>query len=298
MVDLLHLRYFAAVAEELSFRRAAERLHVAQPGLSQRIKGLERTLKVTLFVRGPRGVELTPAGAALLPAVERLLGQADEVVRLARRLSSPDPPELRLSYTRSARDGVPTRLVERFRAKRPDVEVSAVSGFTSMNLERLEQDRIDAGFVRPPIEAGAWLDHMIVAQEPIMVAMRRGHRLAKRRRVRRDDLRGEPLVFFPRDAAPGLWETILEQVYRDRRPVIMRAEPDEEHMLAAVADGGITLLTQSPAGMLRVHDVVAKRFYSPEPSAPIGIAWRRDDTNPALRDFLDFVRTAAMTARP
>jgi DNA-binding transcriptional LysR family regulator len=287
--------YFAVVAEELSFRRAAERLMIAQPGLSQRIMVLERSLGVRLFDRSRAGVRLTADGAALLPAVREALDRADRVTRLARDLAADRPRQLRIGYTRSAGPGAPMTLVTEFRSRHPATQVTTSTSFTTRNLQALRDRAIDVGFVRPPVPTGDDLRYVPLTREVVVVAMRRDHRLASRRRVRREEITDEPLVFFPRESAPGLWRSILDQVYgAGADPHIVRVEPSEEFMLAAVAEeAGIALLTEAPAAVLRIPQVVIRHFARPEPTVALGMAWRREDDNPAVSEFVEFAITAA-----
>jgi DNA-binding transcriptional LysR family regulator len=285
-VELRRLSYFVAVAEELNFGRAAQRLHITQPGLSQSIRALEREIGMLLFERTRHSVELSPAGVELLPAVRKLLAHADEVQRLADHLSSTNRRSLRLSDTRSAGVGLPSQLLAAFRKRHPKIMVEVSSGFTSLNVQHLRSREIDAAFVRPPIDAGDDLHCLVLAHEPVLLAVPVGHRLAEQISVQPEDLDGEPLVFFPRESG-GLWTSILTAVYGPHaEPEISRVEPDEPHMLAAVAEGaGITLLTESAAAMLTVADAVMKPFKEPV-TVPLAIAWCKDNKNPALRSFL------------
>jgi DNA-binding transcriptional LysR family regulator len=287
-MELKHLRYFAVLAKILNFRQAAERLHITQPGLSQRIKGLERALGVTLFERTRNHVELSKAGAALLPEVERLLDQADRVISLAGHLSTDTTEVLRLNHTRSARTGLPNLLIDRFREKYDSVNLAVATGFTSFNVTCLRDREIDVAFVRPPVPTGEDLVCRTIATEPLTVALPADHRFADRDTLRPDELTDEPLVFFPEESGPGLWSAILGAVYGEHvTPRISRNEPDEEHMLHAVSSGaGITIVTESSADVLRVPGVLIKRFAPPEPTVPLGIAWRRHDGNATLHAFL------------
>lgn len=287
-MELKHLRYFVVLAKILNFRQAAEQLHITQPGLSQRIKGLEHSLGVTLFDRTRNHVRLSTAGATLLPEVERLLSQADQITGLAGHLRTGTPEVLRLNHTRSARTGLPNLLIDRFRERYVSVDLAVATGFTSFNIARLRDRDTDVAFVRPPVSTGDDLVCRTISTEPLVVAVRDDHRLAGRDVLGRDDVAGEPLVFFPEESGPGLWATILTQVYgKSGTPRISRTEPDEEHMLHAVSTGaGISLVTESSANMLRMPNVLVKPFAPPSPSVPLAIAWRRHDHNATLRAFL------------
>lgn len=289
-VELRHLKYFVAVAEELSVSRAAERLRIAQPGLSQRIRGLEAELGLRLFDRSPRGVTLTDAGTALLPEARQLLDHADRLVRLAREVARGNRV-LRLSHTRSASGGTPARLISYFCRMHPDVDLKMNAGFTELNLRALSSGEIDIAFVRPSEYDDRRLRYLRVADDPVVVVLPEGHRLSRRDRLTRHDLSREPLVFFPRENGPRFWDLTMRAVFGEDPPAPSRVEPDQEFMLAAVAQsGGITLLSWSVAEILHPRGVTVRRLVDPEPTVPIELAWHSDNRKQALRDFLECTR--------
>ncbi|WP_185949662.1 LysR family transcriptional regulator [Microbispora sp. KK1-11] len=293
-MELRHMRYFVAVAEELHYGRAARRLHVAQPGLSQQIKAFERELGVELFARNRRGVALTEAGAALLPAARDVLARADAAVALARAYGGGQAGRLVVSVTRSAPRGVVTPLLDGFRSACPAVELTVTSGFTARDEERLREGSIDLAFVRLLDDPGDDLATRTVGVEPIVAAVPRAHPLARRRRLRRADVAGQPMVWWPREHGPAMWDRMLDEIFgAGVRPPVAHWEPEEEHMLHAVAgDRGITFITEGKAATLRVPGVAVRRFAEPVPLVPVDVAWRRDNPNPALRRFLAYLGPA------
>ncbi|RFU38008.1 LysR family transcriptional regulator [Actinomadura logoneensis] len=295
-MELRHLRYFVAVAEELHYGRAAQRLHVAQPGLSQQIKAFERELGVALFARNRRGVALTDAGTALLPAARDVLARADAAVELARGFAAGEAGRLAISLTRSAPRSVVTDLVDTFRAADPAVDVWVTSGFTARDEQRLRERSIDAAFLRMLDDPRDDLACRTVGEEPVVAAVPSGDPLARKRRLRRRDVAGRPLVWWPREHGPRMWDRMLDEVFGEGvRPEVAHSEPEEEHMLFAVAQGrGISFVTEGKAATLHVPGVAIRRFAEPVPTVPITLAWSRDNPNPALRRFLAHV--AARTA--
>jgi DNA-binding transcriptional LysR family regulator len=291
-MELKHLRYFLAVADELSFARAAENLHIAQPGLSQRIMALEREFGLTLFDRSRRHVRLTPAGLELRADIEQLVRDADRLAGRASTLAASQHSVVRLSHTKSASAGLPPRLVAHFRRRHPDVTLEITGGSTKENLPRLRRREIDAAFVRPPFETEPALSCLTLAYEPLVVIVPKDHHLARGRRIRRADLADEPLVTFPRNNGPEFYDRIMNQVYGpDHRPPIAAVEPDIEYTIAAVGEGvGITLIGAVMAEALRPPGIVVRRFGTPEPQLPIGLAWNRNAVSPGLQVFLEFVR--------
>ncbi|MFJ8714008.1 LysR family transcriptional regulator [Streptomyces violaceus] len=295
--DLRGLRYFLAVADELSFGRAAVRLHMTQPGLSQGIKALERRLGMPLFERDRQGVALTAAGRVLEPKARQLLSHAEEFDRFASVLAGRHNGKLTLSYSRSGGIGLASELTSRFREQYPHMTVETATGHTHSNVERIRMRTIDVGFIRPPID-GDDLQCSVIAYDQVVVAFPVGHPLADRPGVSPADLAGERLVFFPRERS-GLWESILGAVYGPgAAPEISRLEPDEAHMLAAVAQGaGITLVTEPSAALLAVPGVVFRSFTVPV-VVPMALAWRKDNANAALHTFVSFVHGAVGPAVP
>jgi DNA-binding transcriptional LysR family regulator len=292
-VELRHLQYFVAVAEELHFGRAAQRLGIAQPGLSQQIKALERLLCAELFARDRRGVELTEAGRVLLPLARDVLSRCRNLQEVVRTYGTGEVGRLRIGIARSAAGGITDVLVESFMAGSPQVEVRLSSGHTAAHERELGAGTIDVAFVRPPLENSDELVCREVAQEPLVVALPEGHRLTARRAVGVRELTGEPFVWWPRENGPGMWDRILDQVFGPgNRPGITRWEPEEERMLHAVAHGhGITVLGEGRAGRLSVPGVVIRPFAEPVPTLALGLAWRGDSTLPTLHRFLEHAKT-------
>ncbi|MCN9244336.1 LysR substrate-binding domain-containing protein [Streptomyces sp. RY43-2] len=288
-MELRHLRYFVAVAEELHYGRAARRLYVAQPGLSQQIMAFEKELGTALFTRNRRGVALTDAGAALLPAARDILARAEAAVQMTRRYGAGEAGQLTISLTRSAPRGIVTELLDTFRAAHPAIEVRVTSGFTAHDEQRLRERSIDAALVRMLDDPRGDLADRTVGEEAIVAAVPSADPLARKRRVRRADVTDRPLVWWPREHGPRMWDRMLDEVFGEGvRPPVARWEPEEEHMLHAVAQGhGITFITEGRAAALHVPGIAVRRFTDPAPTVPITLAWSRDNPNPALHRFLE-----------
>src|SRR3954471_20944169 len=192
-MELRHLRYFVAVAEELHFRRAAERLHVSQPPLSQQIRALERELGVTLFERNRRRVELTTAGEALLGEARGILAAVEHAVDLTQRVARGEAGALAIGFVGSAMYGRLPDVLREFHAARPAVQLRLRELPTGAALDALAEGRIDVGVVRPAqVEAGIAID--IVRREAVVVALPADHELAARRRLTLRELWGETFV--------------------------------------------------------------------------------------------------------
>jgi DNA-binding transcriptional LysR family regulator len=292
-VELRQLRSFVAVAEELHFRRAADRLHLAQPSVSQQVRTLESELGVRLFERNRRGVVLTAAGVTLLEDARDLLARADRAAERARDAGTGIRGRLRLSLTRSLTGGLAGEIVEAFRERYPEVNLELSVGYTSLHAEQLRHGLIDVAFVRPPLQDAALEEHEL-AREPLVCVLPSRHRLARRRAIAPDDLREEPLVWWPREHGPGPWEEMLGAVYgAGRWPEIARTEPEEERLVSAVAEGaGVSFIMLERSRTLRIPGAVFRRFTTPEPTVGIALAWRGGAVLPViarLREVADDV---------
>jgi DNA-binding transcriptional LysR family regulator len=284
-MELRQLRSFVVLAEELHFRRAAERLAIAQPSLSQQLRRLEASLGVRLLERDRRRVALTPAGVALLEEARGVLAAADHAADAARAAAGGERGRLRLNLTRSLTGGVAGAIVEAFRERHPGVDLELDVGNSMLNAEGLREEAIDAAFVRTPVE-GDGLAVLDLGREPMVCVLPTRHRLARRRTVRAEEVRGEPLVWWPRDHAPAPWREMLAELYgadEAHWPTVARAEPEEERIVTAVAAGaGVSFIGLERSRSLRVPGAVYRRFAPPEPTMGIALAWRRGCELPAL----------------
>jgi len=281
-IDLDRLRSFRALAEELHFTRAAGRLHLTQPALSQQIQALERQLGAALVRRGPRGCVLTEVGVLVAGEAERLLADADAAAARIRAAAHGRDGRVRLAYTRSARGGRVDALIARFRREHPLVEVVPETGWTAPNVAGLLAGRFDVAFVRPPLDEPA-LTCRFVDSEEVLLAVPARHPLAARRRIGRADVTGAPAVMWPRENGPGMYDRIIAQVWPDGGFRLIRHEPDDEQLLRAVAEGSV--IAAVPAGRARaltMPGVRLRRFTAPVPTVDIALAYPSDTTNPAV----------------
>ncbi|NRF69993.1 LysR family transcriptional regulator [Aquincola sp. S2] len=210
MIELRPLRQFLALAEELHFGRAAARLHMTQPPLTLAIQALERTFGVALFDRTRRSVALTPAGQALLAPVRRLLAGADELPRLAQAAASGLSGTLRLAFVSSIAYGPLPEWLRRFREAHADVALQLREATLDVQLAAFDADEIDAGFVlHAPDAAPAGFVAWRALAEPMVMALPENHPAAALRSLRFAAIADEPLVIFPRQIAPSLYDAVL-----------------------------------------------------------------------------------------
>jgi DNA-binding transcriptional LysR family regulator len=287
-MELRQLRTFVAVAEELHFHRAAQRLFIAQPSVSQQIRTLESELGVRLFDRDRRSVTLTVAGTALLGEARELIARADHAAAVVRAAGAGERGTLRLSLTRSLTGGIADEIVKAFRERYPGVELDVTVGNTMMHVQQLHSGDIDVGFVRPPL-LDPELEELALGREPMVCVLPKGHRLTRRSSIRREDLEGEPLVWWPEEHGPGAWREVRRDVFGEPPwPPIARVEPEEERIVSAVAEGaGVSMIMYERSRSLRIPGAVYRRFKPPEPAMGIALAWRRGETLPALERLVE-----------
>ncbi|MFJ7213845.1 LysR family transcriptional regulator [Amycolatopsis sp. NPDC098790] len=290
-MDLRRWHYFAVLAEEMHFTRAAARLFVSQPSLSQQIRAFEAELGVALLDRsGPR-FALTEAGRVAAAEARELLSRLDRARGVIAAAGRGDAGRLRIAYTRSAPGPLAGDLVAAYRAAFPQVELALETGWTSLNLARLAAGEIDVGFVRPPVVAPG-VEVAVVGSEEVLIAVPSGHALARRRgRLRRAWLAAEPVVFWPRENGPGQYDAISAQVWPAGVPPIVREEPEDEQLVRAVAEGaGIAAVPEHRARGLKRRGVVLRRLEDPVPVIDLGLAWRAGAVAPVVRGFIDLAR--------
>ncbi|MFN3791331.1 LysR family transcriptional regulator [Massilia sp.] len=292
-LELRQLRHFVTVAEELHFGRAAERLHMTQPPLSQSIAGLEELLGAPLFLRNRRQVALTAAGSALLPEARRLLGDAGALPDLVRRVAEGRAGRLTLAFVSTADYSVLPAILQRYRAAFPEVQLVLREATTDVQAEELLDGRTDAGFVIPPLpgQAGTTLAYMKVLEEPLILCAPAGlDALRGDGPVRLRELPPLPLVIFPRAAAPALHDAILS-CFRAAgiTPVIGQEALQMQTIVSLVSGGmGLALVPQSVSNLMRAG-VEYRALVDPTPLTELGVAWRRDSDSPVLRGFLDLI---------
>ncbi|MCP3059064.1 LysR substrate-binding domain-containing protein [Myxococcus sp. K38C18041901] len=206
-LDTRRLSCFIAVAETLHFRKAAERLHLAQPALSQQIRRLEEELGCQLLRRDRRRVELTPAGQALLEAGRRALVHLSHATEAAQRTAAGQQTLLRVGFLSPASFSLVPEVLRRLRAEHPEVHLMLREADSTTLLEEVRLGGLDVAFVRGPVTAsGVRIDTL--RREPLVVVLPSGHRLARKARVPLEQLADEPFIGFPRDTAPSLHDAV------------------------------------------------------------------------------------------
>ncbi len=290
--ELRQLRYFVAVAEEMHFGRAARRLHMTQPPLSQAIQALEAQLGTPLFSRTRRSVALTAAGQTLLPEVQRLLQQVEGLAGLAQSAAAGESGRLSIAFVPMADYSVLPTALREFRTALPSVHLDLQEATTDVQIELLASGRIDIGFLLPPLpdKLNAEVDYLPLTSEPLVLALPEGTATTKTNMSlkRCADL---PLIIFPRRMSPAFHDLILGCL-RDAglSPRIGQEAIQMQTIVSLVSAGmGFALVPQSVSNMKR-PGVEYRAMQEISPWVEIGLAWRRDNVSPVLSAFLELMR--------
>lgn len=289
-VDLRRLRYFVVVAEEQNFSRAAERLHMAQPPLSDQIKRLEKALGVRLFDRTSRGASLTEAGELLLVEARRLLVQADQTARMVRRVGNGQVGRLTLGFVPSASNSVLPPVLGRFRALYPEVQLYLQEMNPDWLVAGLHEGRIDVSMFYLPFEDRA-LAHRVISREPLVVALPEAHPLAAEDEVDLRDLADEPFVLPLRYRMPGLHGQVLAACREAGfEPEAVQKEVWLMQTIVALVAGGmgVALVPDSVRNVVRAG-VAYRTLRGLTPTVEMGVVWRRHEKSPVVASFLGVV---------
>jgi len=291
-VELRRLRYFVAVAEELHFGRAAQRLGMSQPPLSEQIRRLEAELGTALLLRGKgrRRVALTAAGHALLVEARRLLEQAEQTIELARRAGRGEGGVLKVGFIGSASCNILPGILGAFRERCPDVTLALYERRSDQQLPALRAEQMDVGFLRPPVPDAA-LRAELVFREPLLLALPQTHPLAGRGRVSLRQVADEPFMLLPRHLGPSLYDQIVTTCRQAGFSPRVGQDAVEMHTLVSlVAAGmGVALMPASFEAFQRAG-VVYVTPREPTERVEMAVAWRHDNHSPILRQFLAVVR--------
>ncbi len=299
--DLRQLRYFVAVAEERHFGRAALRLSMTQPPLSQQIRALEESLGAALFLRTKRSVELTAVGRDLLPEVRRLLAAADGLQPMAQSLARGEVGVLSLAFVSTADYGVLPPLLQRFSTRYPGVRLQLTEATSDVQFDDLWAGRIDAGLIIPPVPTrfAGQLAYLPIASEPLVVAMSEAQ--AARLGGGPDDavalreIAQSPLIVFPRRLAPAFYDIIMDCFASARIvPRIGQEAIQMQTIVSLVSAGmGVALVPQSLCNLRRTG-VIYRPLAGALPAVQTGLVWRNAQAGPVLQGFIATARAYAL----
>ena len=295
-MELRHLRYFVAVAEELHFTRAAERLHIGQPPLSHAIQVLEADIGAQLLERSKRWVRLTEAGRLFLDDARRILALAEQARETARRAARGEAGELRIGFTYSTPlTPLFAEVINRYRHHFPLVTLTLHEMATLRQLEAIGQRTLDLGFVRPPevaVPNGVTLTPL--REDPLMVVLPAGHRLAARPALAIKELEALPFVMYPPGGGTGIYPQILRLCRAAGfAPRIGQTAGEASTIIGLVAAGsGISLLPSS-FNRIRMDGVCYRPLLDPEATTMLLLAQRAGEQSPLIDAFVALVTDAA-----
>jgi DNA-binding transcriptional LysR family regulator len=291
-MELRHLKYFLAVAEELNFTRAARRLHMAQPPLTQQIKALEAEIGVALFDRSRYRIALTEGGKVFADDVARILGEVRLAVLAAQRAARGVVGQLRVGFTESASfNPLVTSAFRSLRTAFPQVDVSLEEHQSLELYTALKESRIDAAFVRPPLSNSAGVTLHMLQKEAMVLAVPNWHRLAARKTVALRELRSEAFILYPRSVRPGLADAVVTACEKAGfTPRVEQYAPQMSSTINLVAASlGISIVPQSMAG-LQPQAVAYIRLRGRPVEAALAIAFRTDERSPIVLKFVEITR--------
>jgi DNA-binding transcriptional LysR family regulator len=299
-VELRHLRYFVAVAEELHVGRAAKRLNIAQPPLSRQIRDLEREVGAPLFDRVARGVALTAAGRAFLPEARLTLAQAERAQRTAQRAARGEIGRLRVGFVEAATySAILPNVLGFFRMHLPQIGLSLFEMSSAEQEESLRDGRIDLGMLdSPPPDAERWLHVEAVYSDPLVAALPDSHRLAARTRLGLADLAGDPFVLFPRSGSPRLYDDFITSCRAAGFSPRVVQQAAGWHTLAGLVGAGVGtgFVPQSLANAQR-PGIVYRRVRGLTVAVEMSAVWKKGDKSPVRDRFVTALRAVAH-ARP
>lgn len=294
-MELRHLRYFVTVVEERHFGRAAARLFMSQPPLSQQIQQLEREIGAQLLDRTTRKVALTSAGEAFYQDAIAILQRVDESAERARRLGRGEMGFFAVGFVASAAYDILPRIFREFREMLPQVELGLLELQGHEQGDALASGRIDVGLARLPTVNDAIIVET-VSEETLVAALPASHPLAFYDEVAITDLRGEPFILFP-ESDRSRYAQLIYSLCADNgfEPLVVQKTGEVQTAVSLVAAGiGVTLVPESVQAVHRAG-IVYRPLKEPRPAVALSVAYRADEKSPVLPHFLQVVRRVATT---
>jgi len=294
-MELRQLRYFVTLAGELHFGRAAKRLALTQPPLTQAIQKLERELGVRLFERTQRRVALTHAGKAFLDEARHTLARADGAVERARRASRGEVGRLAVGFLANTAYTLLPLVLRDFVRGYPGVTLDLRELTIPQQLDALRRENIDVGLMRPPL-VDAELVSETILEERFVLALPSAHPLCAMRRVPVRRLAGESFVMFPRTAGFVFHDLIMGFCQRAGFAPRVAQEVNQTHAVIGLVSAGLGVaLVPASAQKIALAGVEYRPLHESTPLAQVSVAWRRADSSPVVAAFLQVARRAAQS---
>lgn len=288
-MELRHLRYFVAVAEELHFGHAAQQLQMTQQPLSKQIRDLEEELGVQLFYRTKRQIRLTEAGRAFLTEAHQLLAKAEQAVQVARQTAQGQAGRLLVGLCGLATFSVLPKVLKAFQERAPKVELELYQMTTRDQVQALQDRQIHLGFVTPPVHDQA-LSIKLILREPFIVALPNTHALAAQLEVPLQALVNDSFILVPRNSEPGYYDQCIS-LFKQAGfvPNISQQATEMQTILSLVAAGlGVSLFPASARTLYR-EGVIYTALTALTPQIELALVWRQHEPSAVLQVFLEVV---------
>jgi DNA-binding transcriptional LysR family regulator len=289
-MELTHLRYFIAVADELHFGRAAAKLHIAQPALSQQIKRLEDELEVKLFNRTSRRVELTPAGNVFLSGARGVLARADEACRKAADLGKGKSGCLAIAFNEPAINTFLPEAIAKFMRKYPEVQLSLKELDITEQFRAFDEKRLHLGFMRPFGHDTSAYSKQLIMKEKYVLALPRKHKLCSQPVLSFEMIANEALILFPRAEHPHLRDS-FDECFRSAgiEANIIQELSSKRTTLALVAAGAALAFVPESSTVYSPPGVEFRNVKSDLPEIEIFALWRSENESPLIKNFLALI---------
>lgn len=289
-MELRHLRYFVAVAEELNFQRAARKLNISQPPLSKQIRDLERELGVELVDRSKRKIQLTHAGRLFLQDARSTLELAERSVNTAVRAGRGEIGRLAIGFLGSATYDVLPRMLREFREKYPHVQLQLQTMSNRQQVEAFREGHIEIGILRPYLdETIDFLSTRTIVHERLVAVMPESHRLVKTALIPLSELAEEDFILWPRSHGTRTRDRIIRLCEKAGfNPRVVQESTELQTTLGLVAAGmGVSLLIGMPEHMLGHDGVTYRPVEDPDATFELALAWKKEELSPIVRAFLE-----------
>nr|WP_235949716.1 LysR family transcriptional regulator [Paenibacillus apii] len=281
------MKYFVAVAEELNFTRAAKRLNMAQPPLSQQIKSLEIELGVQLLKRNNRKVELTEPGQVFLEEARNTLLQSEKAIKAAQLAQQGQIGRLTVGFVGSATDGIFINKLKEFHDNYPLVQLTLKEMTTSQQLDALYSREIHVGMLRPFVQETD-IQSQVFTEESFVFALPKSHSLASRPKISVHEVANDPFIMPPRHYGPDFYDIINGYFRSCGISIRIIQEAVQMHTIVNLVASGLGIsVVPSSVKNFRRPGIVYKNFIEKPPQINLSLAWRMDDKSPALRFFLN-----------
>ena len=290
-MELRHLRYFLAVAEEGNFTRAAGKLGIGQPPLSQQIRDLETEVGAALFHRVPHGAELTAAGAAFLGEARAAVAAAEKAKLAAQRANRGETGRLSLGFTASsAFNPVVSTTIRRFRARWPEVRLALMEMNTLALMQKLEACELDAAFMRPSLDDPAGIRLRRLPDEPMVIALPASHRLAQRHSLPLAALAKEPFILFPRLVGLSLYDDVVLACRKAGFELTVAQEAPQISSVVnlVAADLGVSIVPAS-ISQIKLEGVTYRPIEGPPAVARLALAMLKTHRSPVTENLMSLL---------